>query len=221
MSTPQLPWRGLTTSGGSMSRLTVGPEMLGARMRDPRPGEQAGGEQLVVCGGEGRGRVEDTETAPLEPEELEEAGLDTVDGREDVEPAERDVTRLEPFADLARERRAPRRCRALCQAATISTLVLLAPVPRTATRVVTGAVSLACALGDRRRASCGRLGGSSRSSARSADRSGSRLVSTRSSEACEPSPIGPSPSSVAVNRLVVFASEPPPTRPASSSDRPS
>ena len=75
-------------------KLTVGPEMLGARMRDPRPGEQAGSEQLVVSGGEGRGRVEDAETAPLEPEKLEETGLDTVDGRKDVEPAEHDVTRL-------------------------------------------------------------------------------------------------------------------------------
>ena len=147
MSTPQLPWRGLTTSGGSMSgRLTVGPEMLGARMRDPRPGEQAGGEQLVVCGGEGRGRVEDAETAPLEPEKLEEAGLDTVDGREDVEPAERDVTRLEPLADLARDRRAPRRCRARARRQRSRRSCRSHPVPRTATRVAAGAVSLACAL---------------------------------------------------------------------------
>ena len=44
----------------------------------------------------------------------------------------------------------------------------------------------------------GRNGGSSRRSASSAARSGSREMTTCSSSACAPSPIGPSPSSVAV-----------------------
>ncbi len=75
-------------------KFAVRQELLGARMRETRLREQAGGEQLVVCGGEGRGRVEDAEAPPLEPEELEQAGLDTIDSRKDVEPAEHDVTRL-------------------------------------------------------------------------------------------------------------------------------
>lgn len=43
-----------------------------------------------------------------------------------------------------------------------------------------------------------------------------RATETRSSAACSPSPTEPSPSSVAVNRLVKFPSDPPPTLAASS-----
>ena len=83
-------------------REAAGLEMLGSRVWDPCLGKHTGGEQLVVGAGEGRGRVEGAEPAPFEPEQFEQAGLDTVEGREDVEPAERDVARLQPLADLAR-----------------------------------------------------------------------------------------------------------------------
>ena len=97
------------------------------------------------------------------------------------------------------------------QAATISMFVSLASVPRTATsrgrRRRTGRVAL---LRRRRPASRGRMTGSRRSKRQKRRPLGQPCaISTRSSDACEPSPIGPSPSSVPVKRLVVFASEPP------------
>ena len=64
-------------------------------MRDPGLHELARGQKLVVGGQERARPVEDADTARRELAELGDAVVDAVQRRLDVEPAERDVTRLQ------------------------------------------------------------------------------------------------------------------------------
>ena len=71
------------------------PEVLRPRVGQRLLCEHAGGDQLVVGGAERERAVEDEHPAALELVERPDTGLDPVDGREDVEPRERDVSATE------------------------------------------------------------------------------------------------------------------------------
>ena len=95
-STPQLPRRGLTTTGGRSSCSVVGaPHVHRPRVRQRRAREQPRGQQLVVGGRERRRAVQHADAAALEPQQVEQARLDPVDGREDVDAPEDDVARTD------------------------------------------------------------------------------------------------------------------------------
>ena len=93
-SWPQLPKRGLTTYGGASFRGNGrGQQMRRSRMRDAGAREQDRGGELVVRGEQRCGGVEHDPAALLEPREHPEAGLDPVERRQNVDPAEHEVDR--------------------------------------------------------------------------------------------------------------------------------
>ena len=75
-------------------------------MRQPGEPERACGQQLVVRRGERARRIEHHDPAGREPLELELPALDSVEPLAHVEPAERDVARLEDAQRLARREHA-------------------------------------------------------------------------------------------------------------------
>ena len=93
---PQLPKRGLTTTGGSIGAIArVAIMCSGPGVRQARCVEHASRLQLVVRGEEGPQPVEDVDAVGLEPADLPDAGLDPVQAGEHVEPGECGITRPE------------------------------------------------------------------------------------------------------------------------------
>ena len=100
---PQLPNRGLTTTGGRSGE--VGRSPVISRVRGcgkPGAAQQPGGEELVVRREQRRGTVQHRDAARLERSERPEAVVDAVERRQHVDPADRAVARAQRLERLGR-----------------------------------------------------------------------------------------------------------------------
>jgi hypothetical protein len=86
--------------------VAAGMEDVRARVRQPRPLQDLGGQQLVVCREQRAGAVEDDDSARGERSERPEAVLDAVQPLDDVQTAERDRSRLQQRSGLVRDENA-------------------------------------------------------------------------------------------------------------------